>query len=83
MSRYLFVVAKEHPELCAHLEREFVGEDGVRVVLDRRWADRRQARSDVPGDDRRHTNRRYTDRRSHAPLQLELATLNFALVRAE
>ena len=30
MPRYLFIVAKEHPELCAHLEREFVGEDGAR-----------------------------------------------------
>ena len=26
MPRYLFIVAKEHPELCAHLEREFTGE---------------------------------------------------------
>jgi hypothetical protein len=36
MPRYLFIVAKEHPELGAHLEREFAGEDGVVVVLDRR-----------------------------------------------
>lgn len=78
MPRYLFIVAKEHPELCAHLEREFVGEDGVRVTLDRRWADRRRIRADLPGADRRRA-----DRRSNPALQQELAALNFALVRAE
>lgn len=78
MPRYLFIVAKEHPELCAHLEREFTGEDGVRVVLDRRCADRRKTHADLHGDDRRRTVRR-----SHPPLQQELAALNFALVRAE
>jgi hypothetical protein len=78
MPRYLFIVAKEHPELCAHLEREFVGEDGVQVVLDRRGTDRRRIRADVPGVDRRRTNRRL-----HPAIQQELAALNFALVRAE
>lgn len=78
MPRYLFIVAKEHPELCAHLEREFAGEDGVQVVLDRRGTDRRRIRVDVPGGDRRRANRR-----SHPAIQQELAALNFALVRAE
>jgi hypothetical protein len=78
MPRYLFIVAKEHPELCAHLEREFVGEDGVRVLLDRRGTDRRRIRADIPVEDRRRSNRR-----SNPGLQQELAALNFALVRAE
>ena len=78
MPRYLFIVAKEHPELCAHLEREFEGEDGVLVVLDRRGADRRQRHVEVPGVDRRRV-----DRRSHPAIHQELAALNFALVRAE
>jgi hypothetical protein len=78
MPRYLFIVAKEHPELCAHLEREFMGEDGVEVVLDRRRADRRRGSAAAPDGDRRDT-----DRRSHPPIQQELAALNFALVRAE
>jgi hypothetical protein len=55
-----------------------VGEDGVQVVLDRRRTDRRRIRADVPGGDRRRTNRR-----SHPAIQQELAALNFALVRAE
>ncbi|HZV94648.1 MAG TPA: hypothetical protein VFF62_01925 [Candidatus Nitrosocosmicus sp.] len=78
MPRYLFIVAKEHPELCAHLEREFVGEDGVRVMLDRRGTERRRIRGDIPDADRRRS-----DRRSNPGLQQELAALNFALVRAE
>ena len=78
MSRYLFIVAKEHPELRAHLQREFVGEDGVEVVLDRRWADRRRDQAGGPNGDRRHT-----DRRALYAIQQELAALNFALVRAE
>jgi hypothetical protein len=55
-----------------------VGEDGVRVVLDRRGTDRRRIRAVIPGEDRRRT-----DRRSNPGLQQELAALNFALVRAE
>ena len=43
MPRYLFIVAMEEPELCAHLKREFVNEEGVQVLLDRRRADRRRA----------------------------------------
>ena len=78
MPRYLFIVAKEHPELCAHLEREFMGEDGVEVVLDRRRADRRWHGAAVPEADRRGT-----ERRSHPPIQQELAALNFALIRVE
>ena len=42
MARYLFIVARDQPELGAHLAREFSGEAGVHVVLDRRCSDRRQ-----------------------------------------
>jgi hypothetical protein len=78
MPRYLFIVAKDHPELLSHLERDFVGEDGVEVVLDRRRADRRRENAAAPGGDRRGA-----DRREHPPIQQELAALNFALVRAD
>lgn len=77
MPRYLFIVAKEHPELCGHLEREFMGETGVDVVLDRRRADRRRQSAAADG------NRRGIERRSHPPIQQELAALNFALIRVE
>ena len=78
MPRYLFIVARDHPELCAHLEREFVTEEGVEVLLDRRRAERRRVSATAPNGDRRRK-----DRRAHPPIQHELNTLNFALVRAE
>lgn len=77
MPRYLFIVAREHPELCAHLEREFMSEEGVEVILDRRQGERRRRAI------RTTEERRRRDRRSHPPIQHELNTLNFALVRAE
>jgi hypothetical protein len=77
MPRYLFIVARGHPELCAHLEREFVSEEGVEVVLDRRHGDRRQATAV------RAVERRRVERRAHPPIQHELNALNFALVRAD
>jgi hypothetical protein len=79
MPRYLFIVAKEEPELCAHLRREFVSEEGVEVLLDRRQANRRRAGAPWRGEDRR----RRLDRRLHPPIHHELSTLNFALVRAD
>ena len=78
MPRYLFIVAKDHPELCGHLAREFMGEAGVEVVLDRRRADR--GRRGLEDTDE---YRRGTERRSHPSIQQELAALNFALIRAE
>lgn len=78
MPRYLFIVARDHPELSSHLEREFVSEQGVEVLLDRRRAERRRVSAPPPDGDRRRM-----DRRTHPPIQQELNTLNFALVRAE
>ena len=78
MPRYLFIVAKEHPELAAHLEREFAGEDGVVVVLDRRRGDRRRGQAVAPSGERRRAPRRL-----QPSIQQELAALNFALVRAD
>jgi hypothetical protein len=45
MPGYLFIVARGEPELWAHLKREFVNEEGVVVMLDRRHADRRRPAS--------------------------------------
>ena len=78
MPRYLFIVTREEPELWAHLKREFVNEEGVVVMLDRRRADRRRPAATWEGVERRRL-----DRRVHPSIQHELSTLNFALVRAE
>jgi len=78
MPRYLFIVTREEPELWAHLKREFVNEEGVVVMLDRRRSDRRRSGAAWGG-----TERRRLDRRVHPSIQHELNTLNFALVRAD
>lgn len=77
MGRYLFIVARDQPDLWAHLAREFSGEQGVDVLLDRRCQDRRQGAA-PPGPERRQS-----DRRSRASLQGELQSLNFALIPTE
>ena len=77
MARYVFIVARDQPDLWAHLAREFSGETGVQVVMDRRQLDRRQ---------REHTasqERRQVDRRSRPSIRHELASMNFALVPGE
>jgi NAD(P)-dependent dehydrogenase (short-subunit alcohol dehydrogenase family) len=78
MQRYLFVVSRDQPELCAHLAREFSEEEGVAVVLDRRQSDRRAQRAAAA-----EAERRGADRRLHAPITQTLESLNFALVRGE
>jgi NAD(P)-dependent dehydrogenase (short-subunit alcohol dehydrogenase family) len=78
MHRYLFVVSRDQPELCAHLAREFSDEDGVQVVLDRRQSDRRAQRAAAA-----EAERRRADRRLHPSITQTLESLNFALVRGE
>jgi hypothetical protein len=78
MGRYLFVVSRDQPELWAHLAREFSGEEGVEVVLDRRQAERRAMAGGVAAEERRRS-----DRRRHPPITQRLESLNFALVRGE
>jgi hypothetical protein len=77
MARYLFIVAREHPDLWAHLAREFSGEAGVEVVLDRRTQERR--RLPRPPD----RERRQANRRARPPIDNELSSMNFALVPTE
>jgi hypothetical protein len=69
----LLVVSRDRQELYRSLERGFAGMDTHRVIVDRRVGDRRQRR-EVPGQERRAT-----DRRSHHEA-LELAALGHAVV---
>ena len=57
MPRYLFVVARGHPEVYADLKRQFLGNPDVEVLLDRRFSDRRQ-RGDGHEPERRRGERR-------------------------
>ncbi len=42
MRRYLFIVAREQPDLCEYLRRDLSGDREVQVLLDRREGERRQ-----------------------------------------
>jgi hypothetical protein len=55
--RLLFVVSRELPDRQKSLAYAFDGDDGVRVIFDRRRADRRQ-RTGAPALERRHRDRR-------------------------
>lgn len=57
MSRYLFIVARGHPEVYADLQRQFVGNPDVEVFVDRRLAERR-GREDPHEPERRRGDRR-------------------------
>jgi hypothetical protein len=78
VAQHLFIVARQQPELYSYLAREFSAEPDVRVILDRRHADRRQQR------DRRAAeppDRRHCDRRESADIGSQLSTLGYAFVR--
>jgi hypothetical protein len=77
VGRYLFIVARQHPDLWTHLSREFSGEAGVEVVLDRRLEERRHAAQLPPAE------RRQQDRRARPSIHNELSSMNFALIPSE
>lgn len=77
MPRHVFIVARDEPDLWAHLAREFSGDPGVHVLLDRRRADRRRGAGPSSED------RRCCERRAQPSVDQELATMHFALVAAD
>jgi hypothetical protein len=74
---YLFIVAHDQPDLWAHLAREFHGEEGVQVVIDRRRVERRNKQEPASPE------RRRSDRRSRPSLKQTLESMSFALVSTE
>jgi len=61
--RHLMVVARDAAELYASLKRTFAVSDGIDVILDRRFGERRQRAAPVPVD------RRLGERRARPPLK--------------
>jgi hypothetical protein len=57
MPRYLFVVARGHPEVYADLQRQFTGNPDVEVLVDRRMSERRE-RPEPHEPERRQGERR-------------------------
>lgn len=57
MPRYLFIVARGRPDVYADLQRQFLGNPEVEVLVDRRVSERR-ASQDPHEPDRRRSERR-------------------------
>jgi hypothetical protein len=76
MPRYLVVVASEQIGLYAELLDRFRDDSNVRVVLDRRRAERRLGGIDPGGDERR-----VRDRRRRKDVEEELKTRSHAIVK--
>ena len=74
MTRYLFVLSYSDPSRFDAVHERLAGKDGVEVVLDRRFRERRRR------DDAAITERRRNDRRRH-DIQGALDDLGWALVR--
>jgi hypothetical protein len=77
VTRHLFIVSREQPDLYSYLAKEFSEEPDVRVIFDRRQGERRRQprRPVLP------TERRQSDRRANGDLGRRLATLGYAFVR--
>jgi hypothetical protein len=79
MTQHLFIVARQRPDLFGFLSREFSSEADVRVMMDRRGAERRrhgERRASARGD------RRQTDRRgARSETSEQLTSLGYAFVR--
>ncbi len=71
----LLIVARDQPKLFRALLQEFWGNPQLRVILDRRHADRRRQALAVPVDRRRR------ERRSPPHLEEDLHLYQFILVR--
>lgn len=57
MPRYLFIVARGHPDVYADLQRQFVENPEVEVLVDRRLSQRRE-HQESHEPERRHGERR-------------------------
>lgn len=75
MDPVVYIVARERPDLYDFLDRHFAGEEGVRIVTDRRQGERRQRDTSHPGDQRR------ADRRAQRYLDEQISSLGWAVVR--
>jgi hypothetical protein len=77
MARHIFVVARGHRDLYEVLAKQFIDDGNVRIILDRRLADRRQDDSVVvPHGDRRAAR----DRRTRPKVDEELKWRSHAII---
>ena len=77
MARFLYIIARDRLDLYDRLAAEFGREDDVKVVVDRRRAERRQS----PGS--REPDRRRSDRRERRDLDMELRSVGSFITRVD
>ena len=73
MARYLFIISWENAARYEMVQERVAGMDEVKVILDRRFRERRR-REELPGTDRRRIDRREHD------VDVPLEQLGWALV---
>jgi tetratricopeptide (TPR) repeat protein len=73
----IFIVARYNPQLYEYLQREFSGQDRVRIIMDRRVSERRQSRGAAAEE------RRQSDRRQHADVDTNLRERGFVILPTE
>ena len=78
MAKFICVIARDRPDLYAEVADDFRDDPIIRVIVDRRVAERRL----VPMTPGGGVDRRRADRRTSPPSQNDLATLGYVLVRA-
>jgi hypothetical protein len=75
----LFIVTRRQRDLYEYVLRRFANEPDVRVLLDRRIADRRRAPAPRSAPD----ERRQAQRRQNSEVSYQLLTMGYAFARPE
>jgi hypothetical protein len=75
MSRYLVIVAKHRRDLYGYLAQQFAGDDSIRVVMERRSAERRRRW------ERQDPERRRRERRAGSPNEDVLSYHGLLIIR--
>src|SRR5690349_24924307 len=79
MPRHIFVVSRHHPELYEYLTKRFQQDTNVRVIFDRRRAERRQ--SPGTGPPREGERRWRLERRVRTSVDDELKTRSHTIIK--
>ena len=77
MSKLLYVIARNRPDVHDTLSREFSNQELIQILTDRRFAQRRQQEAPCPAE------RRGNERRTRADVEPEIRSTGWAKVRLE
>jgi len=72
----IFIVARFNPQLYDYLQREFSHEERIRIIMDRRVAERRQQAVPASGE------RRQSDRRRQQDVDANLRERGFVILHS-